>query len=347
MDEAEALYRVDMEKKDFSPLLPVSARDNDLKEKDIEKWVVNRPKILFSDPDSVMIIASEVSGELQADVLAVDSQGNLIVIEIKRHMADRNAVGQILDYAARFSTWSEKQFNQRWKSQVGEGRGDLFDEFRRFVDNSSFAREDFLKNRRLYILAAGEDDSMKCIISWLRDGYGVPIDFVPFGLYKDGDETFLKMGKIDVTPIVSKAEWGFDWFFNTNETYAPNAYEKMIADNVIAACGYGPEKTEHKMGLPDKGQRVFMFVNGKGIIAVGTVVGDSAVQRDTVFGNKDGDEYHREVEWLYRVDPSRAVTSSKCSRDWHYNLPVRCTIAKISNSQVADNIEKALREQNT
>ncbi len=196
MNEGESLYRVDMEHETFAELSPVSTGELDVKEKHIEKWVVGMPEILFSDPDAVMIIAKEITGELQADVLAVDSQGNLIIVEIKRHWSDRNVIGQILDYAARLSEWDYEQFDQRWKTEGDENKGDLLDSFRKFIENDSFSEEDFLKNRRLYILAAGEDESMKRIISWLRDGYGVPIDFVPFGLYKVDNETFLRIGKI-------------------------------------------------------------------------------------------------------------------------------------------------------
>jgi len=342
MIENEALYQVNRNTGEFSELSPASAWELDLKEKEIEKWVVRNPKILFSDPDAITIIAQELSGEVLADVLAVDSQGNLIVVEIKRHWSDRNVVGQILDYAARLSEWVYEQFNERWNT--GGHEKDLFKAFKVFIQNDSFSREDFLKNRRLFILAAGEDEGMKRIISWLRDGYKVPIDFIPFSLYKAGNETYVRIGKIDVMPIVSNAEWRGDWFFNSAETYAPNAFQSMIDLATIAAFGYGPERTEHKMNLPAQGERVFMFVTGRGIIAVGRVLEDQAVQRDTVFGNRDGDEYHREVRWSYSVAPDEAVTASQCS-DWGYNLPVRCVIARIANHHVADLIERTLKER--
>ena len=50
-----------------SPSFALSAPGElDVKEKDIEKWVVGKPEILFSDPDAVMIIAKEIMGELQS-----------------------------------------------------------------------------------------------------------------------------------------------------------------------------------------------------------------------------------------------------------------------------------------
>lgn len=139
MSEIESLYRVDMHRKELTELHPVSAGELDVREKEIEKWVVGEPKILFSDPNAVMIIAQEITGELQADVLAVDSQGNLIIVEIKRHWSERSVIGQILDYAARLSEWSYEQFNQRWKAYKGHNEEDLFGAFKQFIDNESFS----------------------------------------------------------------------------------------------------------------------------------------------------------------------------------------------------------------
>lgn len=82
------------------------------------------------------------------------------------------------------------------------------------------------------------------------------------------------------------------------------------------------------MDLPEIGNRIFLYVNGKGIVAVGQIIEDSAIQKDTVFGSATGDEYHREFQWTHKVDPSHAVTSCECSQ-WGYNLPVRCTIGKM------------------
>ena len=116
-----------------------------------------------------MIIAQEVSGEPQADLLAVDSQGTLIIIEIKRHWSDRSTVGQLLDYAARLSEWDYEAFNQRWRMHNGNQDKDLIDEFRKFIDNPEFDKEEFPKDRRLYILASEADEAMKRIIHTYKE----------------------------------------------------------------------------------------------------------------------------------------------------------------------------------
>jgi hypothetical protein len=66
---------------------------------------------------------------------------------------------------------------------------------------------------------------------------------------------------------------GADWFFNTNETYAKDAYIQMMSKSVIALYGYPAGVGEHKLARPATGDRIFAHVNEKGIVAVGYVVG--------------------------------------------------------------------------
>lgn len=341
MEENSALYRVTLETGKFEELLPCGAWELAVKEKKIEAWLAQEPALLFSDKGAVKIIAREMAGEPQADLLAVDSQGNLFITEIKRDWSDRNTVGQILDYAARLSEWDYEAFNQRWKKYEGSEAGDLFEEFKKFVENPAFKKEDFLKEKRLYILAAETDESLKRIIEWLRSTYSVPIDYVPYSFFRQGDNVFLQIRKIVVEPMPYQATWAGDWFFNTDEKHSQGAYRRMFEQSVIAVWGWGHDVSKHKMDLPSKGERVFGYVNNKGIVAVGQVEEDKAFPANTVFSREDGDEYHRKVSWAHVVDLDEAVTASECS-EWGYNLPVRCTIGKMSNSRVAEQIAREL-----
>ena len=46
------------------------------------------------------MIAQSVSGHSMADILALDAEGRLVIVEIKRNWSDRATVGQSLQYAA-------------------------------------------------------------------------------------------------------------------------------------------------------------------------------------------------------------------------------------------------------
>lgn len=343
MDGNSGLYGVDIGTGEPMELTPCSASEIQVREKQIEEWVATSPELLFTDPNAVMVIAQEIAGELQADLLAVDSQGSLIIIEIKRHASDRRTVGQLLDYASSLAEWDYDAFQERYQRYKGEP-ADLLEDFRAFVENPAFAKSNFLRERRLFILSSGTDESMLRTIRWLRESYGVPIDYVPITFFSLGDEVFLQIEKIELAPVVIQGTWAGDWFFNTDETHKPNAYRQMFAQSVIAAFGYGHAKSKHKMDLPAQGERVFAYVNGAGVCAVGKIEGEESYPASTVFGQEDGDECHRNVRWEVTVAEDRASTAQEVS-EWGYNLPIRCTIGKMGNSKVAAIIARELRKR--
>ena len=108
-----------------------------------------------------------------------------------------------------------------------------------------------------------------------------------------------------------------DRFFNTNETNAPGAYERMFDQGVIAIYGYanGPSNLEGSTA----DQRVFAYVSGRGIVAVGRIVDGQVVPSDTVFGQPR--EYHVQVAWETIVPADRAVTRQEVRQEFDYGLP--------------------------
>jgi hypothetical protein len=338
MKGVREIFLVDLAKRSFDPLSPRSAHDLKVKEKNIEDWMARSPHLLFTRHEAVLVIGQEVAGEPMADLLAADSQGALIVIEAKRGTSDRNTVGQLLDYAAKLSDWGYDDFNKRWQRNPESKGRDLFETFKKFAGNPKFQKEDFLKDRRFFILASAGDESMKRIIQWLQK-YNVPIDFVPFQLYAQGKQHFLEIEKVDVDLEPPEA-WQGDWIFNTNERYAPGSYKKMLKDGVIALANY--TNTEEKLNRPEPGDRIFAYLNDKGIIAVGRMGSEPAYQSRAIF--KDEDEWNRKVEWKVKVNEDKGFTPGQ-ARELGYNLPTLAVLGKMGNPKVAEKIAKELEKR--
>lgn len=143
----ERIFELDLsdkKKPKFELYQEISPSDYDIYEKDIENWFVDNLSVLFSDSDSIFILSQEVKGEKQADILGIDSQGSLIIIELKRGQADRTTIGQVLDYASTLSSWGYDNFNSRYKSH-SKNNTELIDEYRKFVDNADFLEDDLCK----------------------------------------------------------------------------------------------------------------------------------------------------------------------------------------------------------
>ncbi len=91
----------------------------------------------------------------------------------------------------------------------------------------------------------------------------------------------------------------------------------MFDQGVIAIFGYatGPQKL---MGSTAD-QRVFAYVNGKGILAAGRIVDGQIMTSDTVFGQCR--EYHVRVDWKTIVADDEAVTWREVNEKFGYRLP--------------------------
>ena len=87
----------------------LSKSNLDLEER-IHKWIENDIKIIL--PDAILIgskIKTDHSKEI--DLLAIDSNGDLVIIELKRGTTPREVIAQTLDYAAWVATLKADDLN--------------------------------------------------------------------------------------------------------------------------------------------------------------------------------------------------------------------------------------------
>jgi hypothetical protein len=123
------------------------------------------------------------------DLLAIDSDGVLHVIELKRDKAPRNIVAQVLDYGS-------------WVTNLGAERIAAIFEQGRFANGRTFAdafREQFQvelpetinESHRLTIVASEVGASIERIVDYLLERFGVPINAVFFSYFQDGDAEYL------------------------------------------------------------------------------------------------------------------------------------------------------------
>jgi hypothetical protein len=329
-----------------SKMIERTALELNVREKAIEELIAKSPEVLFQG-EELLVIGQSVSGQRMADVLALDSSGALVIIEIKRNSSDRATVGQLLEYAGSLRGAGYERLNneaQRYSHWLG---GSLLDRFREFSDQPDFAEAEIGKNLRVVIVAPQSDESLRAIVAWLRE-YGVPIAFVPFSLYSDegGTARLLEMESVSFPEIVlgSDAGWAGHWIFNTNETHAPGAWKAMFAKNVVAIYGYpsGPRNLESS----SPGDKILAYVNQQGLRAVGTVLKGVVEAGAGIFEDPPGTqapaEYHLAVKWECIVQPDDAISASQANA-LGYDLPVRNVFAKLHKGPIAIVLERQLR----
>lgn len=156
------------------------------KEKEhLEKWIKTNPEILGND---IFIIGEQVktkSGPL--DFLGIDTDGNIVVIELKRDRGSREALAQAMDYASDVATWDAEKI------------GDICFEYnKQSLDDFLSAKmpekpiEDISLNQgiRLLLVCFSVEESLERMISWLSDVYNFSINAIILKYIKTqgGDE---------------------------------------------------------------------------------------------------------------------------------------------------------------
>jgi hypothetical protein len=330
--------------------LEKSASELGVQEKTIEDWLANHPELLFPK-EQVLVFAQSVAGKHMADILALDSYGNLVIVEIKRDWSDRSTVAQLLEYAADCKDTPYETFNQ-WAQEYRKwAGGELLQKFREFTDRPGFPPEQLCAKQRVFIVAPDSDVGLKKIVNWLK-AYGVPIEFIPFRLLADQNNT-LRM--IEITGVSADIEvdqptdsWQGHWIFNTNETHAPGAYARMFKNGVIAIYGY--ENGGENLEGAAVGQKVFAYVNGCGLMALGEIVDPVVRLGKGIFLDKNGkqepEEYHLPVDWRVVLSPETAISNSEAS-DMGYSLPVRTVFGRLHRGRLAHELEKKIRRRAT
>lgn len=336
------------EKVEFQPFSKWQASGLNVKEKDVENWLSEHPGLLFGD-ERIIVISQSIPGGAMADILALDAAGKLVIVEIKRDWSNRKTIGQLLEYAASMAEITYRQLEELHQKYLSRHHQKseyipLLERFKQLAEEDETAEEDIPKGHRVCIVAPGFDRGLMRIIEWLQT-HGVPINFVPFTLYadRDGTEIFLEIEPLPKDNIDEESfvgNWQGDWLFNTNEANVTGAYSKMFAQNVIAIFGYDP--VDLRRGRA--GQRVFAYVNRKGVLGVGELVDGDVFSSNTVF-DKDL-EFHARINWTTVVDENLGVKKSEVTRATKYNLPVRGSpFCRLRHSDAANWIADELQRR--
>ena len=167
----------------------------------------------------LLVIGSEVPTPYgkRLDLLAVDGDGNLHVLELKRDKTPREVVAQVLDYGSWVSTLSRDEV-------IGLADDYLSQPFEAaYEEVFGAAPPDELNSElQLTVVASALDSSSERIVTYLRT-FGVPINAVFFTYIEDDDRRYLARSwlaaSVDApTAKTSKstskrAPWnGVDWY---------------------------------------------------------------------------------------------------------------------------------------
>lgn len=158
-----------------------------LERQDIEKWVECYPELLGED---LFIITTEFDKfdktNERLDLLALDKEGNLSVIELKRDSSGKNVELQALKYAAYCSTLTfDDIVNMNVTYQKSKGiiknKEEIRTEMLMFIGNDDF--EELTDKPRIILVAKEFTPEVTASVLWLRK-FSIDISCIKFRPYE-------------------------------------------------------------------------------------------------------------------------------------------------------------------
>lgn len=166
----------------------------------LQEWIANNPSSLGMDEQQrLLIIQKEFDGfndtRERLDLLAIDKQGNLVVIENKLDDSGRDVTWQALKYASYCSSLKKQQIFEIYQDYL-DNQG--------INENSESKILDFLdsediqinQNQRIIFVAANYRKEVTSTVMWLLLKYKLRIQCFKATPYKFGDQFFLNIEQI-------------------------------------------------------------------------------------------------------------------------------------------------------
>lgn len=272
------LYRID------GGSLVKAARASLANEDMIEGWVSENPALVGIGG---VIIGRQVITPHQGriDLLAMDKDGALIIVELKRDKTPRDVVAQALDYAS----WISKLTTSDVHELCLKYRQKTLDEVYR--ERFGGSPPDTLNpSHQMMIVAGSMDEATKRIVEYLSEQHSVGINVSFFSVFEENGNTFLTTDTLLEQEEVSeratrktRAPWSGFWYL-TAGAQDDVAWEDLREHGYVVASG-GKWYSDGLARL-SKGDKVFFYQKNTGYLGYGVVT--SEMQPASEFMMKDG-----------------------------------------------------------
>jgi len=267
------------------------------------------------------------------DLLAIDREGNLSVIELKRDKTPRDAVAQLLDYGS----WAmELAYADVAAIYAEQSPGRSLEEGFAETFGTDASPEELNRSQQLILVASQLDASSERIIKYLAESFGVPVNAVFFRYFRDEDREYLARtwfvdpaeAEVAAADRSKKREpWdGQSFYVNVGDGLHRTWVDCMRYGFVCGGGGTFYSKTLKQL-FP--GAIVFVNLPGTGYVGVGEVTEPAvsvkeftvlvngketpildapleATQLEEHARNPEGYEYFVRVTWLKAVPAEEA-----------------------------------------
>lgn len=266
------------------------------REKDLEQLIAQHLLDVLFENDRLMTVFQERSYQSEADIYALNEEGELTVFELKLGVADEGAVHQVLRYSQDAGQWSYARLQEKYQKYSGT-ESEL-----RSAHREAFGLEHPLDTRQFnnkqHLVVIGNsanENLINAVNYWRRQG--ISISFLPYRIYELGGEQYFEFFSPPYDQHVNPDD-NKGVLFDTSRTYWEEGIWYMMENKRVAAFGDARRYLEYV----NPGDFVFFWHSGHGLVAAARITG--VVRPD---GQKTVDDYpiaYRDVEFVTPI-PTR------------------------------------------
>lgn len=276
--------------------------------------------ISIADPN-LMVIGREVQTAFDKfiDILAINRDGNIVVLELKRDKTPRDIVAQVLDYGSWVKTLHNEDIirifsDYQRKYAKDEKEVSIEDAFRSQF-NMKVMPDELNESHELVIIASSLDSGTERIVSYLAEEHEVKINALFFRVFKDGKKEYLTRAWFrDPTSSETiigkkheeKEEWNGEYYVSFGHYEDHRNWEEARKFGFISA-GYGTWYT-NTLSFLEPGARIWVNVPGEGYVGVGKVTEESVPVDNFLV---DVGEGKKVPIWNLKLNAARMPRASK------------------------------------
>ena len=233
------------------------------------------------------------------DLLALDREGNLVVIELKRDRTPREVVAQLLDYGSWIKGMGEDDIASIFEKYTSKYSPSLQEQSLDEAFCNKFSVDEMPdalnESHELVVAAAYLDDSTERIISYLTE-FGVAINAVFFRFFKDKDSEYLSRAWLiepdqadeQITRKRQKLPWNGEYYVSFGHRNDGRNWDDAVKYGFISAGG--GEWYSRTLSLLEPGGRIWVNIPKTGYVGVGIVKEGPVLSKDFIVTDGSGNK---------------------------------------------------------
>lgn len=266
-------------------LIPIENASLNLESR-LEKWLEEDISLIGID---VLIIGKQVNTAYggRIDLLAIDSDGRLVIIELKRNKTPRDIIAQCLDYGSWVKKLRYDDINDICKYYKNI---EIDAAFKAFYDNT--IPDELNTSYSIIIVAESLGDSTERIVQHLSEDFKVSINAVFFNVFKDNKNEYIGRSwlkdpeELDNT-VMSKARKqpsGFKYVNTGIMDENDRSWDLNVKYGFISAGG--GSRWINAIRKLHKNDKIFAYIKKKGYVGFGVVEEEAVLVKNFIYDDK-------------------------------------------------------------